>query len=214
VTGSAELSEAAWARIEPRKDPEMDDHRSRIAEEILTGSRAHDAAEPDRLARFRNVEPETAALLAVLVRCIRPRTILELGTSNGYSTIWLADAAEATGGTVTSIEIDPRRTAMARENLARVQLTAELRTEDAAMTLRRSRDHSWDLIFLDAERPAYADYWSDLLRVLRPGGGLLVIDNVLSHASEVAEVTTRIEAERSVETTLVPVGAGLRLVVR
>jgi predicted O-methyltransferase YrrM len=195
-------------------EPEMDDKRGQIAEEILASSRTHDAAEPDRRARFRNVEPETAALLGVLVRCVRARAILELGTSNGYSTIWLADAADATGGIVTSIELDPTRTAMARENLARVGLTAELRTEDAAVTLRGSRDDSWDFIFLDAERPAYADYWSDLLRVLRPGGGLLAIDNVLSHASEVAKVATLIEAERSVETTIVPIGAGLRLVVR
>jgi predicted O-methyltransferase YrrM len=115
---------------------------------------------------------------------------------------------------VTSVEIDPARTAMARATLERAGLRAELVTGDAGDTLRASADGGWDLVFLDAERPAYAGYWPDLLRTLRPGGGLLAIDNVLSHGAEVAEVTRLIEAEPAVTTALVPVGAGLRLVVR
>jgi len=188
--------------------------RRAIADDVLAAARAHDAAQSDRLARFRNVEPETAELLGVLVRATRARRVLELGTSNGYSTIWLADAAEATGGALTSVEIDPARTALARANLARAGLTAELVTGDAAETLRTSGDGAWDVVFLDAERPAYAGYWPELLRVLRPDGGLLAIDNVLSHAAEVAEVTAVIAAEPAVTTVLIPIGAGVRLVVR
>jgi len=188
--------------------------RRAIAGDVLAAARAHDAAQSDRLARFRNVEPETAELLGVLVRATRARRVLELGTSNGYSTIWLADAAEATGGALTSVEIDPARTALARANLARAGLTAELVTGDAAETLRTSGDGAWDVVFLDAERPAYAGYWPELLRVLRPDGGLLAIDNVLSHAAEVAEVTALIAAEPAVTTVLIPIGAGVRLVVR
>jgi predicted O-methyltransferase YrrM len=188
--------------------------RRAIAAEILETSRRHDAAQRDRLARFRNVEPDTAELLAILIRATRPERVLELGTSNGYSTLWLADAAEATGGSVTSIEIDLERTRMAAANLDRAGLRAELRTEDAADALRRSADRSWDFIFLDAERPAYARYWPDLLRVLTDPGGLLVIDNVLSHVEEVADVTELIDGEPSVTSTVVPTGAGARLVVR
>ena len=192
----------------------MNARRRAIADEVLAVARAHDAAQSDRLARFRNVEPETAELLGVLVRATRARRVLELGTSNGYSTIWLADAVEATAGALKSVEIDPARTAMARANLGRAGLAAELVTGDAAETLRTSADGAWDLVFLDAERPAYAGYWSELVRALRPDGGLLAIDNVLSHAAEVAEVTALIAAEPAVTTVLVPVGAGLRLVVR
>jgi predicted O-methyltransferase YrrM len=192
----------------------MNARRRAIADEVLAAARAHDAAQSDRLARFRNVEPETAELLGVLVRATRARRVLELGTSNGYSTIWLADAVEATAGALKSVEIDPARTAMARANLGRAGLAAELVTGDAAETLRTSADGAWDLVFLDAERPAYAGYWPELVRALRPDGGLLAIDNVLSHAAEVAEVTALIAAEPAVTTVLVPVGAGLRLVVR
>ncbi|HEY1357755.1 MAG TPA: class I SAM-dependent methyltransferase [Thermoleophilaceae bacterium] len=192
----------------------MNADRLRVAAELLARSRSHDAAQSDRLLRFRNVEPETAGLLGVLIRATRAQRILELGTSNGYSTIWLADAAEATGGAVTSVEIDPERTAMAKASLAKAGLEVELHTEDAADALRSSPDGAWDFVFLDAERPAYAGYWPDLLRVLRRDGGTVAIDNVLSHPDQVAAVTELIEAEPTVTSALVPIGAGLRLAVR
>jgi predicted O-methyltransferase YrrM len=191
----------------------VDEGRRTIAAELLAASREHDAAQEDRLARYRNLEPESAEMLAVLVRATSPRTILELGTSNGYSTLWLADAAEAVKATLTSVEIDPERTAQAREHLARAKLEADLRVQDAGELLSESQNDAWDFVFLDAERPAYAGYWPDLRRVLAPGG-LLAIDNVLSHADQVEEVTALIEGEPSVTTALVPIGAGVRLVVR
>ncbi len=188
--------------------------RRSIAEQLLESSREHDAAQPDRLARYRNLEPETADLLAVLVRATRAQAILELGTSNGYSTIWLADAAEETGGRLTSVEIDPTRTALAAGALERAGLAAELVCADAGEVLADAADGAWDLIFLDAERPAYAGYWPDLLRTLRPDGGLLAVDNVLSHARDVVEFSELVEAEPSVSSTVVPCGAGLQLIVR
>ena len=192
----------------------MNAARRALAAEILAAARRHDERQDDRLARYRNVEPETAELLWLLIRAMRAQRILEIGTSNGYSTIWLADAALASGGTVCSVEIDPRRTALAQENLARAGLAAELRSEDAATTLAQAAPGTFDLVFLDSERDAYADLWPALRRVLRPDGGLLVIDNVISHAAEVAAVTALIEAEPSVLSMLLDVGAGVRLVTR
>jgi predicted O-methyltransferase YrrM len=192
----------------------VDAARQALAAEILAQARAHDELQSDRLARFRNVEPETAELLSLLIRSTRAQRILELGTSNGYSTIWLADAAAATGGAVTSVEIDAARTALAREHLERAGLSAELRTQDAAATLEQAPDGHYDFVFLDAERPAYGAYWPSLLRVLRPDGGLLAIDNVLSHPDEVVEIGELIDAEPTVESVLLAIGAGVRLVVR
>jgi predicted O-methyltransferase YrrM len=192
----------------------VDAARRAQADEVLAAMRDHDAHESDRRARYRNVAPQTAELLGVLVRATGARRILELGTSSGYSTIWLADAAQATGGRVTSVEIDPQRTRLARANLARCGLGAELLTEDGARTLAASPDGHWDFVFLDAERPDYAGWWPQLARCLRPRGGLLAIDNVLSHPDEVAAVGSLIDADAGVFSALVPVGAGLRLVVR
>ena len=192
----------------------MNAQRRAVADDVLTAARAHDAGRADRLARFRNVEPATAELLGVLVRATRARRVLELGTSNGYSTIWLADAVEATGGALTSVELDPARTALARADLGRAGLAAELVTGDAAETLRTSHAGAWDLVFLDAERSAYAGYWPELLRSLRPDGGLLAIDNVLSHADEVAPFLALLAGEPALVRTTIAVGKGLHLAWR
>jgi predicted O-methyltransferase YrrM len=188
-------------------------------EGFLTGlyrsGRDHDAVLEDRLERLRNVEPETARLLGVLARGLGANRVLELGTSNGYSTIWLADAARACGGALTSVEIEPKRVAEADENLRRVGLEAfaELRLEDARACLANSADAAWDLIFLDAERPEYVSYWPDLVRTLGTGG-MLVVDNVISHEHEVAEFRELVEGDGRVMDALVPIGAGALLVVK
>ncbi len=193
----------------------MNEHRRELADALYAASHTHDQGRPNRLERFRNVEPETAELLGVLIRASDALRILELGTSNGYSTVWLADAAEATGGSLLSVDIDAERTHLAREHLRSALLDdrVELRTEDAGLTLARSSDSEWDLVFLDAERPAYASYVTDLVRTLAPGG-LLAVDNILSHEHELHEFTSLIEAEPRLTQTVVPVGAGLRLAVR
>jgi predicted O-methyltransferase YrrM len=193
----------------------MDESRRRLAVELYETGHAHDQNKADRLERLRNVEPPTAELLGVLIRGCAAKRILELGTSNGYSTLWLADAAQATGGGVVTVDTDAGRTSLARDNIAAAHLdaTVELRTEDAAVTLQRSADGDWDFIFLDAERPFYAGYLPDLLRVLTPGG-LLAVDNVISHEHELTEFTALIESEPAFTQTVVPVGAGLRLAVK
>lgn len=177
-------------------------------------SREHDAAQADRLDRFRNVEPDTAELLGVLIRATAAQVILELGTSNGYSTIWLADAAQDTGGRVVSVDVDSERTELARANLAATGLTGhvDLRAQDAGAILADSPDAAWEFVFLDAERPAYPGYLPDLIRTLAPGG-VLAIDNVVSHAHELIEFTALIEREPRLTQAVVPVGAGLRLAV-
>ncbi len=191
----------------------MNAARRAYAADLIEQSREHDAAQADRLDRYRNLEPETAELLAVLVRALQPSAVLELGTSNGYSTIWLADAAAATGARLVSVEIDAGRTEQARGHLAATGLEAavELRVQDVSDALTQSADGEWELVFLDAERPAYAGYWPELRRALAPAG-LLVVDNAVSHADEVAELRGLVDADDGYVSSLVPTGAGVLLV--
>lgn len=193
----------------------MDARLSSLLEDLHRQGVEHDAGKADRLERLRNLEPDTAALLALLVRATGARRVLELGTSNGYSTVWLADAVATNEGSLTSVELDPDRTTQAARNLDRAGLrgVVDLRIQDAADTLRQSDDGEWDMIFLDAERPAYAGYWPDLVRVLRPRG-VLAVDNVLSHAAEVADFRALVTADGRVSEALAPTGAGALLVVR
>src|SRR3954453_18652210 len=136
----------------------------KLLDELHESGRLHDAGQADRLDRLRNLEPETGAVLNVLVRALGARDVLELGTSNGVSTLYLADALAATGGKLVSVEIESERTAMARETLAGAGLDGgvELRTAEAADVLRESPDGAWDLMFLDAERSQYPGYWPDV----------------------------------------------------
>jgi predicted O-methyltransferase YrrM len=175
----------------------------------------HDAPLADRTQRRRNLEPDSARLLHLLVLAIGAGRVLELGTSNGYSTIWLGAAVAANDGTMVSVDLDQGRLGDALENVARAGLedAVELRLEDAGAALSASAPESWDMVFLDAERPEYPAYWSDLVRVLPPGG-LLAVDNVLSHAEEVADFRTLVNADRRVTEALVPTGAGVLLVTR
>ena len=113
---------------------------------------------------------------------------------------------------MVSVDADPSRTTLARENLERAGLASlvKLRTEDAAATLAAARDGELEFVFLDAERPAYPGYLGELQRALA-ASGVLAVDNVISHAHELVEFTSLFEAERALTQTVVPVGAGLRL---
>ncbi len=193
----------------------MDARVMALLDELHRYGVEHDAEKPDRLDRLRNLEPDSAQLLAVLVRATGARNLLEIGTSNGYSTVWLADAVRATGGKLMSVETDSARSGQASANLiqAGLETYADLRVQDAADTLHASADQQWDMIFLDAERPSYIAYWEDLRRTLKPGG-LLVVDNVLSHADQVEAFRTLVRDTRGVFEAVVPTGAGMLLVVK
>ncbi len=186
-----------------------------VLDEMHRHGVAHDAARADRLERLRNVEPDSAQVLALLVRATGARRLLEIGTSNGYSTLWLADALRSTGGRMLTVDTDAGRSALAARNLERAGLAelVDLRVEDAAATLRGEPDAGRDMVFLDAERPFYPGYWPDLVRVLRPGG-LLAVDNVISHAEQLTAFRTLVADDDRVSEALVPTGAGVLLVVR
>jgi predicted O-methyltransferase YrrM len=188
--------------------------RRSIAAEVFAAGRQHDAAQSDRLARYRNLEPETGELLGVLVRAVRARRVLEIGTSNGYSTLWLGDAVASTGGHVLTVELDPRRTELARTNLERAGLgeIVQCRTAGAAQALAEQPDGGWELVFLDADRPEYPGYWRELRRVMAPGA-TLAIDNAISHESELDDFRRLLDRDPEVDSGLVPVGAGLIVAV-
>jgi predicted O-methyltransferase YrrM len=186
-----------------------------VVRQLYEEGARHDAAQPDRTRRRRNLSPDAAALLSIVCEAMDARRVLEIGTSNGYSTLWLTRAVQDRGGTVLSVDVDGDAQAAAATNLARVGLQqhVELRRADGGQVLRELPDGSQDLVFLDSERPEYAGWWPDPVRVLRVGG-LLAIDNVLSHPDEVADVRALIDADPRLAATVVPTGKGLLLAVR
>ena len=176
---------------------------------------ANDSVMTERPRRMLNITRDTGEFLAVLVRATVARRVLEIGTSNGYSTLWLADAARAINGAVTTVELAEYKVGLARQNFARSGLASYITLvhDDAGPVLGRTADGAFDLVFLDSERPEYVGWWSHLKRVLRPGG-LLVVDNATSHVAEMAPFVALVEADSSFTTSLVPVGNGEFLAVK
>ncbi|ENW79828.1 hypothetical protein F909_02932 [Acinetobacter sp. ANC 3929] len=174
----------------------------------------HDAQQSDRLSRYRNIEAESAKLLAILIRCQQSKRILEIGTSTGYSTLWLAEAAKAVDGNVQTVEIDPLRSAQAKKYAEEFELEQQIDfwIGDAADFLAQASG-PFDFILLDAERDYYVSYWADLKRLLRSSGSTLIVDNVISHAAEVKNFLELIKNDEHYMCTTLPIGAGLCMVV-
>jgi predicted O-methyltransferase YrrM len=195
----------------PYENATVDAQLRALLSDLFDRGVAHDATEPNRLRRLRNLEPATAELLTLILRIAGAQEIVEIGTSNGYSAIWLADAARDTGGTVTTVDIEqwPGVT----ENLARAGVTVQREIADGGGYLAGRPNASVDLLFLDAERVEYAHWWPHPARVLRPSG-VLAIDNVLSHPAEVADVLGLIAADANFVAETVAVGKGLHLAWR
>jgi predicted O-methyltransferase YrrM len=193
----------------------MRDQLQSLMAELEQFGKANDSVTTERSRRMLNITRDTGEFLAVLVRATVAHRVLEIGTSNGYSTLWLAEAARAIGGTVTTIELSTYKVGLATQNFARAGLTSfiTLMQDDAGVVLGRAADGTFDLVFLDSERPEYVGWWPHLKRVLRPGG-LLVVDNATSHVEEMAPFVALVEADSSFTTSLVPVGNGEFLAVK
>jgi len=139
------------------------------------------ASEAARLPAIQ-VSPPQGKLLQLLAQIRGTRRILEIGTLGGYSTIWLAKALPA-GGRLISLELDPHHAEVARENIANAGLdqVVEVREGPATESLPRlaaENSEPFDLIFIDADKPAYPEYLSWALR-LSHRGSVIVADNVV-----------------------------------
>ena len=124
------------------------------------------------------IRPETERILCSIVEEKKPRRILELGAAIGYSAISLCRFLDGEARIIT-VERDGERAAMARDNIAKAEMGGRIRlVEDDALTLLQSMDRPVDLIFLDADKSHYIDYYEDCLRLLN-SGGVIFADNVL-----------------------------------
>jgi predicted O-methyltransferase YrrM len=133
-----------------------------------------------------NVSPNQGKLLLLLARVQGARTILEIGTLGGYSTIWLARALPADGRLIT-LEADPKHAEVARANIVRADLAdvVELRLGRALDTLPQLAAEGrgpFDLIFIDADKPSNPDYFAWALKLSRRGS-LIIADNVVRNGA-------------------------------
>lgn len=196
--------EALLAELEAREAKEREIQRGLSHEENL-------------VARERfliSVGREAGAFLNILVKAVQARLILELGTSYGYSTVWLAEAARATGGKVISLDVAPHKQGFARESLARVGLDgfAEFKAGDALEVLP-ALPGPFDFVLVDLWKDLYVPCFDRFYPKLKKGA-LVVADNMLMPAwsrEDAERYRAHVRAHQGIESVLLPVGHGLEL---
>lgn len=193
----------------------MNDELAAFLDALYRQGREHDAPLEDRLARLRNMTPDAAGLVAAMIQANGGGRVLEIGASNGYSAIWFGDAVRDLGGRVVTVETEAERVAFARRNVAEAGVAAQVEIVhgDGADVLRAAAPESFDVVVLDAERPAYPGYLPDLVRVLAPHG-VIAVDNSVSHAGQVAPFRRLVEQDARFAVRLHPLGDGVLTAVR
>jgi caffeoyl-CoA O-methyltransferase len=184
---------------------------------VLARLEAEDADERARglpsAKRSRQVARTTGQFLFAHVAPNHSCEVLEIGGSRGYSTIWLGAGARYLGGRVVSIEHNPTAAEAWRRNVADAGLEewAEL-LEGDAFELLPTIEEGFDVVFLDAEKEDYEHLFRLAREKLEPGG-LVVADNVLSHAETLAAYSQARQADPTLESLTVPLDRGLELSV-
>ncbi|TMD57896.1 MAG: methyltransferase [Chloroflexi bacterium] len=192
----------------------MDASLRHLLSELEEAGRRNDEQEQDRSRKMLNLEPETAHLLSMLVRSSRRTRLLEIGTSNGYSTIWLAWATRVVGGHIISVDRDEHKQALADANLRRAGLrdVVDLIHGDATQIVARLAG-PFDCVFFDADRFSAPSQLALLLPKLT-ADVFLFADNVLSHPQEIADYLSAVKALPQFDHIVIPVGKGLSIAYR
>src|SRR5258708_3144168 len=184
-----------------------------VLEELERFGIENDRVKTEQSERMLNITRDTGEFLRVLIRASHAKSTLEIGTSNGYSTLWLAEATAPFSGVVDTVEKASHKFELARSNFDRSGLAQHIRPHlgDAGTFLKAQKSGSFEFIFLDSKRDEYLAWWSDIRRVLAKGG-VLAVDNAISHPHEMADFVAAVKATPGFITALVPVGKGEFLV--
>ena len=160
-----------------------------------------------RLERLRQIPPETGKFIALLAAGCPEGELIEIGTSAGYSALWLSLACMEREQRLTTFELLPEKVAMARETFTQAGVTdfVELVEGDARDQLEQAREIAF--CFLDAEKEAYLDLYRLVVPRLVPGG-LLVADNAINHREVLAEMLSEALSDERVDALVVPIGKG------
>jgi predicted O-methyltransferase YrrM len=186
----------------------------RLLEKLYEEGQRNDAHEQEHKRRLLNLEPDTAHFLSMLVRSGRRKQLLEIGTSNGYSTIWLAWAVQIAGGRVISLDREAAKQEQAAANLSQARLrdVVELRCGDATEMVGELSG-PFDFVFFDADRFSAPAQLAPLLPKLTEDV-VLCADNVHSHPEEIAGYLQAVAALPDFDHMIIPVGKGLSLAYR
>jgi predicted O-methyltransferase YrrM len=201
-------------RVDSKVTAVLDIYHARMAEERETRHQATLAGQKDALrdSFMLAVGPDTGQLINILARSLEAPQILELGTSYGYSTLWLAEAARATGGRLTTMELHDHKSAHAREMADRAGLAAHVDFQVGdAVELIRALPGGIDFVLVDLWKEYYLPCLEAFYPKLHPGA-IIVADNIIKPGKEGAlRYAEAVRAKPEMSSILVPVGAGLEI---
>jgi predicted O-methyltransferase YrrM len=161
-----------------------------------------------------NVDTLHGRLLRIMTEAVNAQRVVEIGTANGYSGLWISLGLQTTGGKLITHEIDPETAALARENFKRagVEHLVTVVEGDAHETVTRLQGPI-DVLFIDADKAGYPDYLQKLLPLVRPGG-LILADNV-SRPSPSPDFIKAITTDPNLETVFLNMqSTGISLTVK
>jgi caffeoyl-CoA O-methyltransferase len=164
--------------------------------------------------RIQALHPDSGRFLYVLALAKGVKSIVEVGTSHGYSTLWLASAAKVNGGKVVTCDMNVERLGAARANFAEAGLAdvIEILEGDARETLR-GRNEPVDMLLIDTDKSYYETFF-DIVYQRLVKGGLVIGDNVVSHQDELEDYVSYVENHPNLESAMVPIGRGLEISVK
>ncbi len=202
---------AAWAQPRRWRQPYQQLEAPPLAKDDAEKRVLAVIEEAERTGRvFSNVPPTDGRALRLLTESTGARHVVEVGTSTGYSGLWFCLALQKTGGKLTTLEIDSRRAAMARQHFkqAGVDGLVTLVEGDAHQTVTRIKEPV-DVVFLDADKDGYVDYLEKLLPLVR-GGGLILAHNV----NMADDYVRRVTRDAALDTIFYMQGGGLSITLK
>ena len=178
--------------------------RMRYLEEIDVKDRKDGTPQ---LQRLRQITPDTGKFIALLATNSPEGLCLEVGTSAGYSTLWLALACEVSGRSVTTFELLPEKAKLARETFKVTGMDGRIKLVEGDARDHLSHYNNIAFCFLDAEKEVYRDCYEAIIpRLVK--GGLLVADNAISHKEALQSMIDRAITDERVDILIVPIGNG------
>lgn len=158
---------------------------------------------------FWNISSRTANFLNMLIQISGAKKGIEVGTSNGYSGIWLASAFKETGGHLTTIEFYENRINLALENFKKCSLENFITVKQgSAKEILEAIDEDFDFVFLDADKSEYVKYFEIINSGLKKGA-IITADNITSHSEKVAPFVEKIKADSNYQVEILDLPAGL-----
>ena len=163
---------------------------------------------------FFNISADTGKFLHNLVIASKSKNILEIGTSNGYSAIWLGEAVKKNNGKVTTIEISESKVKMAKENFKRANLdkTIKIINGDALKEIPKLKG-SYDFMFLDAIKKDYINYLQLAEKKLSKNA-IVTADNAIIFKEKMQHYLNYLQNNKNYSTVLVPIGTGVEFSIK